>query len=154
MQIYLVRHAHAVDGEDDDARPLSAKGRKQIRRMAAFLRRKGALATREFWHSPAVRAQDTARRFADRLKVRAKLRQVSGLRHEDKPAIMAKRLKTLRRPVALFGHEPHLSALASLLVAGRDGPPLFVIRKCAVVCLERVNGHWTVCWQVTPELLA
>lgn len=154
MQIYLVRHAHAIDGEDDDARPLSAKGRKQIRRVAAFLRRNGSLATREFWHSPAVRAQDTAERFAARLKVRAKLREVPGLRHGDNPAIMAKRLKALRRPVALFGHEPHLSALASLLLAGRDGPPLFVIRKCAVVCLERANRHWVVCWQVTPELLA
>ena len=48
MQIYLVRHAHAIDGEDDDARPLSAKGRKQIRRVAAFLRGNEALMTREF----------------------------------------------------------------------------------------------------------
>jgi phosphohistidine phosphatase len=153
MQIYLVRHAHAIDGEDDDARPLSAKGRKQIRRVAAFLRGNEALMTREFWHSPAVRARDTAERFAAALKARAKLRQVSGLRHEDNPAIMAKRLKTLRRPVALFGHEPHLSALASLLIAGRDEPPLFVIRKCGVICLERANGHWVVCWQVAPELM-
>src|SRR4051812_31533375 len=117
MQIYLVRHAHAIDGEDDDARPLSAKGRKQIRHVAGFLRWNEMLATREFWHSPAVRAQDTAERFAARLKTKAKLREVTGLRNEDNPAIMAKRLKTLRRSVALFGHEPHLSALASLLVA-------------------------------------
>jgi phosphohistidine phosphatase len=153
MQIYLVRHAHAIDGEDDDARPLSAKGRKQIRRVAAFLRWNEMLGTREFWHSPAVRAQDTAERFAARLKIRAKLVEVTGIRNEDNPAMVARRLKTLRRPVALFGHEPHLSALASVLIAGRAEPALFVLPKCAVVCLERAQGHWAVAWQVTPKLL-
>jgi phosphohistidine phosphatase len=153
VKIYVVRHAHAIDGEDDDARPLSDKGRKQIRRMAAFLRWNQLLATAEYWHSPAVRAQDTAERFARRLKTRAKLVEVAGLRHGDNPAIMAKRLATLRRPVALFGHEPHLSALISLLLAGRAQPPLVELRKGAVACLEREAGRWTLSWQVAPEML-
>src|SRR5688572_17586606 len=154
MKIYLVRHAHAVDGEDDDARELSAKGRKQIRQMAAFLRWNEEFGTREFWHSPAVRAQDTAERLAARLKTKAKLVEVEGLRHGDDPAILARKLKTLRRPVAIFGHEPHLSALASLLLSGRAAPPFFVLRKGAVLCLERTGKHWAVCWQVGPELLS
>lgn len=153
MKIYVVRHAHAVDGEDDDARPLSEKGRKQIRRMAAFLRWNQLFATREFWHSPAVRAQDTAERFAKRLKTRAKLVEVTGLRHGDDPALMAKRLGTLRRPVALFGHEPHLSALVSLLLAGRAQPALIELRKGAVVCLDRDGRRWRLSWQVAPEML-
>jgi len=153
MKIYLVRHAHAVDGEDDDARELSAKGRQQIRRMGAFLRRSATLATREFWHSPAVRARDTAVRFAASLKTGPKLVEVEGVRHGDDPAVVAKRLQSIRRPVAIFGHEPHLSALASLLVAGRAEPPLFVLRKCAVICLEREGRRWSVRWQVAPELL-
>jgi phosphohistidine phosphatase len=153
VKIYVVRHAHAVDGEDDDARPLSERGRKQIRRMAAFLRWNQLLATREFWHSPAVRAQDTAERFAKRLKTRAKLVEVTGLRHADDPAIMAKRLGALRRPVALFGHEPHLSALMSLLLAGRAQPALVELRKGAVACLERDGKRWRLAWQVAPEML-
>src|SRR4051812_19234261 len=92
--VYLIRHAHAVDGEDDDARPLSAKGRKQIRQVAAFFRRNGQLATKEFWHSPLVRSRDTAERFAARVGHRVKLVEVTGLRSEDNPAIMAKRLKS------------------------------------------------------------
>lgn len=154
MKIYLVRHAHAVDVDDDDARELSEKGRQQIRKLGAFLRWNGVLATREFWHSPAVRAQDTAERLAARMRIRAKLVEVTGLRHGDDPAIMARRLRKQRRPVALFGHEPHLSALASLLLAGQAAPPLFVLRKCAVLCLERTASRWAVCWQVVPELLS
>jgi phosphohistidine phosphatase len=153
MKIYLIRHAHALDGKDDAARPLSKKGRGQIRTMARFLRRSGALATREFWHSPMVRAVDTARLLAQRLEGRARLTPVAGLLHEDKPAIMARRLNKLRRPVAVVGHEPHLSALASLLIAGRPKPPLVVLRKCAVLALERHGRRWQVRWQVSPGML-
>ncbi len=31
MRIYLIRHAHAVDAEEDRRRPLSRRGGKQIR---------------------------------------------------------------------------------------------------------------------------
>lgn len=153
MKVYLVRHAHALDGKDDDLRPLSAKGRKQIKQVAAFFRDNGRLETREFWHSPLVRARDTAQGLGQELGRRVKLVEVAGLRPEDKPAVMAKRLNAVRRPVAVVGHEPHLSALASLLVAGRPRPVLFEFRKCAVICLEKAGRHWVVRWQVAPGLL-
>src|SRR6478609_8068403 len=153
MKIYLVRHAHALDGKDDDIRPLSGRGRKQIRHVAAFFRDNGRLAAREFWHSPLVRARDTAQQLVSELGRRVKLVEVAGLRPEDKPAVLAKRLNALRRPVAVVGHEPHLSALASLLVAGKPRPVLFEFKKCAVVCLEKTGRHWVVRWQVAPGLL-
>lgn len=153
MQLYLIRHAQAEAGEDDAARPLSKRGREQIRQMGRFLRRNGALATTEFWHSPLVRARDTAGLLVKQLKTRARLIQVAGLRSSDNPAIMAKRVGRLSRPVALVGHEPHLSRLASLLVAGTAQPARFELKKCAVVALERVRGRWFVRWQVSPEII-
>jgi len=152
--IYLIRHAHALDDGDDEVRPLSPKGRKQIRQVAAFFRRNGLLAAKEFWHSPLVRARDTAELLAQRLKGRVRLVEVAGLRPDDNPARMAKRLRATRRPVAVVGHEPHLSALASLLVCGRAAPPLFVVRKCAVLALERTRRRWVVRWLVSPEILS
>ena len=56
-------------------------------------------------------------------------------------------------PVALVGHDPHLSALASLLVTGKVEPVRFRLRKCAVLRLERSSGGWIVQWQVSPDLL-
>lgn len=153
MQIYLIRHAHAVDGQDDAARPLSKKGRAQIRAMARFLRGNGALATREFWPSPLVRAVDTADLLVKRLRIRGKLTRVAGLLADDTPEIMAKRLGRVRRPVAVVGHEPHLSALASVLMAGRAKPPLVVLKKCAVLALEKQGNRWAVRWQISPETL-
>lgn len=153
MQIYLIRHAHALEGKDDALRPLSKKGRKQIRQIAAFLRHNDILGTREIWHSPLVRARETAKRLVKHLGMRAKLVQVDGLLHEDEPAIMARRLNTVRRPVAVVGHEPHLSALASILVAGKPQPPLFVLKKGAVLALEKHQGRWAVRWQASPEIV-
>jgi phosphohistidine phosphatase len=154
MQIYLIRHAHALDGDDDAARPLSRRGKKQIREMAVILRRSAVLETREFWHSPLVRAHDTARLLARWMGVRAKFREVSGLEPVAKPALMVRRLAKRRQSVALVGHEPHLSALAALLLSGRGKPPMVVMKKCAVLALERTGGRWAVRWLVSPEVFS
>lgn len=153
MLIHLIRHAHALEGKDDAARPLSPKGRRQIRDVARFLRHGGGLATHEFWHSPLVRSVDTARLLAKGLKMRGTFTLVAGLLHDDDPAILARKLSQQRQPVALVGHEPHLSALASLLVAGQAKPPVLVLKKCAVLTLERDGRRWRVRWQVSPEML-
>ncbi len=153
MQIYLIRHAHALPGKDDAARPLSKKGRGQIRQVAKFLRQGGWLETKIFWHSPLVRSKDTARLLVQHLKVRGKLTLVAGLKPEDKPAGMARRLNKVRRPVAVVGHEPHLGTLASLLLAGVARPSLFVLKKCAVLALEKTGKRWAVRGQLSPELL-
>jgi phosphohistidine phosphatase len=70
MQLYLVRHAEAADGEPDDLRPLTAAGREQARSLGARLRREGvrpdAILT-----SPLLRARETGELLARELGVRA-----------------------------------------------------------------------------------
>jgi phosphohistidine phosphatase len=149
-----VRHAHALEGADDAARPLSAKGRAQLKRLAAFLRANGAFAPDEIWHSGLVRAHETAGLLARRLKLTVPQREVAGLKPEDNPKAIARRAARAERAIALVGHEPHLSALASLLVAGEAEPPVFEMKKGAVLALARVTGRWVVRWQVSPEVLA
>jgi phosphohistidine phosphatase len=153
MMIYIIRHAHALAGEDDAARPLSTRGRKQIRRMGRFLRKTGGLEAREFWHSPLVRSRDTAELMVKNLRQRVRLVGVPGLLHSDNPAVMAKRFGKLRRPVAVVGHEPHLGALLSLLVTGSARPARFELDKCAVAALEREKGRWVLRWLASPQLL-
>ena len=153
MHIYLIRHAHAEDGGDDAARPLSAKGRKQIRQIGRLLRETRAIEAAEFWHSPLVRSRDTAELLVQQLKSKTPLREVSGLKHGDDPAIIARTLGDVRRPVAVVGHDPHLSALASLLVVGTGEPARFRLKKCAVLRLDRATGGWVVRWQISPELV-
>lgn len=154
MHLYLIRHAHALPAEEDAGRPLSPKGRAQIRRLAKFLRAGGAFTPEEIWHSPLTRSRQTARLLAKQLSLRAPIHEIAGLEPEASPRSAAMRLRALRRPVAIVGHEPHLSALASSLVTGTATPVVFKFRKSALLALEcGENGRWIVRWQLAPELL-
>jgi phosphohistidine phosphatase len=155
MHLYLLRHAHALAGADDAARPLSKRGRKQIRTLGRWLRANRALdEVAECWHSPLVRSRDTAALLVRRLHRPVRTVVTAGLTPADEPAPLLRRLRTRQRPLLIVGHEPHLSALASLLVAGEPEPPVFTLRKCALLALIREQGRWLVRWQIGPELLA
>jgi phosphohistidine phosphatase len=151
MELTIIRHAHAVAGKDDAARPLSAKGRRQIKEMAAFLQRGRGLKAVEVWHSPLVRARETAERLVDRLASSAKLVEVGELNPDMDPAVLTKRMAKARRPIAVVGHEPHLSALATLLLTGRTRPVAVALRKGAVATFERKGRRWMLHWLVSPR---
>jgi phosphohistidine phosphatase len=153
MQLFIIRHAHAVDAAENPERPLSKRGRKQVRRLTRFLGKTDALPLVEVWHSPLARSRETAELLIEGLCSDAKLTQVEGIQGDDDPGIIAGRLKTRRTPLAIVGHEPHLSALVSLLIAGSPNPPRFAVRKSAAIALERVNGNWEVHWHVSPEII-
>ena len=58
-------------------------------------------------------------------------------------------------PLAVVGHEPHLSALASQLVTGATYPVAFAMKKGTVLALERGSStRWVVRWHVEPDLFA
>lgn len=157
MRLYLIRHAHAVDAEESAERPLSVKGRDQVKRLAEFLRTSEALQPEEIWHSPLLRSWQTAKLLAKKLELNAPLIEVEGLEPEDDARATVLRVKNLRRVVAIVGHEPHLSSLASQLVVNAPKTSAFVLRKSSVLALERDRGgrgsRWVVRWQVSPELL-
>src|SRR5882724_8797685 len=125
MLLYLIRHAHAIDAKDDAARPLSKRGRDQVRALGEFLQASGVFAPEEIWHSPLIRAHETAWRLAKSLGLRATLVETATVRPEDPPASIAQKLSASRESLAIVGHEPHLSSLASLLVTGRAEVPVF-----------------------------
>lgn len=153
MLLYLIRHADAVDAVPDAARALSPHGRHQVALLAEFLRRTRAFQPVEFWHSPLVRARETAQRLTHELGVAIPLREVGHITPDDDPRALVETLAALSHPVALVGHEPYLSALASLLVAGATHPVVFAMKKGATLALERGGARWTVRWHVEPELL-
>ena len=154
MEIYLIRHAHAVDADEDPGRPLSRRGRSQVRTLAKFLRRSGRFQPAEIWHSSLARSRETAELLAQRLVLSAPRTQVPDLEPEDDPRALAERLKAAPKPIAVVGHEPHLSALATWLVAGKTEPATFVLKKCSALALEGIGPHWSVRWHISPELLA
>lgn len=156
MELYLIRHAHALPEEVDPGRPLSPKGRAQVRRLAKFLRGQPGFTPVEFWHSPLARSRQTARLLAAAIAPTAKVCEATNLEPEAPPKLIAARLKSVRRSLALVGHEPHLSLLAALLVTGEAKPDVFKLRKSTVLCLDRITPQvptWRVRWLLAPELV-
>jgi phosphohistidine phosphatase len=153
MQIYLIRHASAEDTAPDRLRRLSKRGREQVRALAKFLRRSDLFAPGEIWHSTLVRAQETAALLSVDLKLKAPLREMADLEPGDDPHRIARQLATSSRSIAVVGHEPHLSALATLLVNGAPEPVRFVMKKGAVLALEDAGPQWAVCWHICPALI-
>ncbi|MBI5690004.1 MAG: phosphohistidine phosphatase SixA [Verrucomicrobia bacterium] len=154
MDLFLIRHAHAEDGPPDHLRPLSARGRTQLKVLGEFLSRCGRFDPEEIWHSPLLRARETAELIQRRVHPSVPLREAEHLTPADDPRLLARRLANLPRRVAVVGHEPHLSALASLLVTGASEPPRFAMKKAAVLALEGGGSQWIVRWHVWPDLLA
>jgi len=163
MLLYLVRHAHAVSEEQDAARPLSTRGIEYTQRLAEFFKQSGTFAPVQVWHSPLRRSRETAEILIRELNLDCGMVETSDLRPEDDPKETAARLSGLMgvEPLAIVGHEPHLSALATVLVRGKVHPTAFEMKKGAVLALERTDEvhkksgdpRWIVTWHLAPALL-
>lgn len=153
MRLYLIRHAHAVDADDDPERPLSQRGMDQVASLARFLRPAGRFEPEEFWHSPLARSRQTTQLLAQRLRLDVPHTLMPDLEPEDDPRAAARRIKAVTHALAIVGHEPHLSMLATLLVIGKMEFPIFVMKKCAALALEGEGSHWSVRWHVSPDLI-
>lgn len=153
FQLFLIRHAQAVEVAVSPTRPLSLKGRRQAALLARFLKRNGALDIAEMWHSPLVRSVETAGILGCDLGLKAPCLEVAGIEPFDAPGPTAQRIEVFGRNLAVVGHEPHLSALAGLLLGGAKTQVLIEMKKGACLALGRTPEGWRICWLITPRLL-
>lgn len=125
MDLYALRHAIAVDRgteeyvQDDSRRPLTRKGIRRMRRAARGVRRLG-LTVDLILSSPYLRARETAEIVATALDdTTLELFQPLAAEIPPEQALrqIARRAEGLKS-LLLVGHEPQLSAMASLLIAG------------------------------------
>src|SRR5687768_9494137 len=127
VPLLVVRHAIAEEreefartGQEDSLRPLTAEGRKKMRRGADGLRTVvpaiDVLAT-----SPLVRAVQTAEIVAEAYGG-LEMVTVQELSPDSELPAFLRWLGTQAsgRMVAIVGHEPHLSGLTSWLLTGRN----------------------------------
>lgn len=151
MRLYLMRHGEAEEPAVDPERPLTERGREQVRRVTEIVAgMEGGLRTLR--HSGKLRARQTADIVARRLEPARGPEESAGLAPEDDPADLLAGLPPEDSPALLVGHLPFLARLASLLLLGDPGRPLVELPCAGTLCLER-RGVWRLRWLVTPELL-
>jgi phosphohistidine phosphatase len=162
MNLYIIRHAIAVDEglpeyEDDSQRPLTDKGKKKMRQIARGLRVLGV----DFdliLSSPYILAKETAEILAEVSKTKADIAFSENLIPMGDPDLLLSEMneKYSANSVALVGHEPHLSALISLLVS--DNASLDMTLKKGGVCRLSAddlhhNRKAALEWLLTPGIL-
>jgi phosphohistidine phosphatase len=119
VQLYLVRHAEAADGEPDELRPLTAEGRRTARelgeRLAAEGVRPDAVLT-----SPLLRARQTGAEVARPAGLEAEPdeRLAPGATAENVRAAAAAHGDT----VVVVGHQPDCGKIAAALTGGEEPP--------------------------------
>jgi phosphohistidine phosphatase len=153
MFLSLVRHAEAKREEDDPARYLTKKGRRDIESMAHHMKRLH-VQVRQIFHSDMTRAQSTAEVLARYLQPPSGVSEASGLAPLDDPEIWASRIAKMDEDILLVGHLPHLGRLATLLMGGDKERSVINFQMGGVVRLRRMEvGQWAVDWMVVPEII-
>jgi phosphohistidine phosphatase len=159
--LYLVRHAFAAHADpahwpDDAERPLTPDGTERFRRAARGLRRivpdvdavlssgfARAWQTAELLHEEAGWPEPEECRALEVGRSPAETLDALGGRPEE--------------AIALVGHEPHLSSLASLICAGREDVLQLQLKKGGVVLLTCdgpvAPGAAYLRWAVAPKIL-
>ncbi len=153
MLLYLVQHGEAKSKEEDPERPLSEKGRENIKKTASY-GSKLNITAHEIFHSTKLRAKQTAEVLNVQLKAAKGVSETDGLSPLDDPEIWAGRLKDKRGDTFLVGHLPHLEKLASLLLSGDADKNIVSFKMAGIVCLSRdETGGWSLQWMITPEII-
>lgn len=161
MKIYLLRHAQAEPSYPDASRNLTEAGVRHVACLAAFLKESNALEVGLIWHSPYARAEQTAAILVDRLELDDVPLQVrEDLTPESEPQGLLREMAELTSNVLIVGHNPHLSVLAALLLAGERGRVRIDLQTCNLLCLEWFpfpnygeTGPCSLSWMLDPRIL-
>ena len=162
MNLYLLRHGIAMakgvwKGPDSD-RPLTKEGVRKMKKAAKGLRQ---LDLKIDWvlTSPFRRAYDTATIVAKELKLKKKMRTIKSLAADGDPKALARYLSQnvhTWESVILVGHEPYLSGLMSVWVAGLANTGL-ALEKGGVAKLTSDSLTYgksaRMEWLLTPKIL-
>lgn len=161
MRLYLVRHGDATAPAENPKRPLSAKGRQDIERMASFLAR-GRVKPARFINSGKLRAVETAAILARTLNPGAVMEEESGLQPHDPVGGLVEAANawaadaeiTGNGSVMVVGHLPFMARAVSALVGAGAGLEFADFATGAVACLEPDAGtRWRLVWFLSPQVL-
>lgn len=162
MRLFLLRHAEAAPGVPDAGRALTEHGRRQVERLIRLFDWSCVEAVKSIEHSGLVRARQTAEILEAGIRPRKPLVIRSSIRPMDDPMLVATDLAASREDRLLVGHNPHLSRLAGILLAGGHAETSLILKKAGFLALERTKpasketplGRWTLLWLISPGRLA
>ena len=163
MILYLIRHAIAVEAGlfegDESQRPLTSKGRRKMRSIAHGLKEL-QIQLDLILTSPYLRSTQTAHILAKKFDL--KKEQVILTDHLAPTSYADQLVDEINEKygdlqhIAIIGHEPYLSNLASLLITG--DPNVSIVLKKGGICrlsIEKIQyGRCAILeWLLSPSQL-
>jgi phosphohistidine phosphatase len=146
MDLILWRHADAEDGVPDEARRLTAKGRRQAQKMAAWLDERLPEDCRVIV-SPAARTRETAAALTEKIIIEKAVSTAATPQGVLKAADWSGGSGT----VVVVGHQPTLGAVAALILTGEAAA--WSLKKGAIWWLAHDADGVRVKAMITPGIL-
>ncbi len=152
MKVYLMQHGEPVPKDIDPERPLSDRGKSDVKRMAEFLKGKITDINRAY-HSGKKRAEQTAQIFLSNLDIVTEPVKRGGLSPLDDVKDIADEIKSSDKSIFIAGHLPHLGKLVSLLISGDSEKDVVQFQQGGIVCCEKQEQGWVIRWMLVPDLV-
>ena len=164
MKLFLLRHANARDTFPDHERELSDIGWKQLEAVSNVIDSAHFCNVAQIWHSPYLRAVQTATAFKENLKIDAPLMEISTITPEDNPyevARMASALSCFGKDLMIVSHNPLLENLTDILLDSTSRGGRVIFDTCALACLtwetcpetENDYGVWSLGSLISPRMI-
>ena len=155
MNIYLMQHGKPVTKEKNPDKPLSDRGRDDVRKMAGFLKKAG-IQVETVFHSGKTRARQTAEIISSKINPGKESQKREGLSPSDDVKAIAEEIKQGQKDFMIVGHLPHLGKLVSFLTTGSDSSQVVGFQQGGVVCLRtnEEEKNWAIAWMLVPEIMS
>jgi len=153
MRFYLVQHGDAVPKDVDPDRPLSDKGRADIKRLAKWLLSQN-IQVAQILHSGKSRAKQTAEILRPLLETPGQVFEGQGLAPNDSPEAFLRQLRNSKKDMLIAGHMPFMSRIVSQALTGAPDLKLVEFLPGSVAGIERSDRTtWHLFMFARPEFL-
>jgi phosphohistidine phosphatase len=155
MKLHFLRHADAIEGMDDEVRPLSVHGKKEAKAIGLFFKN-SKIELNRVYSSPLLRAMETAKIVAtiSNEQEPPKMESTDHLRNEAEQTSFDRwisKFSSEENNILLVGHAPSLAKRVRKILGmsnvGLDLP------TAGLVGLEFANQEARLLYFVTPDLL-
>jgi phosphohistidine phosphatase len=156
MKLYMMRHGEAINDALSPGKPLSAKGRDEVRKISALLKSKNVEIS-GILHSGKLRAIQTSKIIADNQSVNVRCEQKDYLDPYGSVDSAVSEISGLRDErsdfsLMIVGHLPFLRELTRALTRSNSITESINFCTGSLICLEKGPGNtWKYSWSASPS---
>lgn len=146
--VYFIQHGIAESKDVDPHRPLSALGRHEAHKVAVYLQ-EHKIVLRKIYHSGKLRAQQTAKIFAEILGTED-VSALNCMNPNDNPDLLIAQIA--EDAVMYVGHLPNIGNVVANIVSNSVINTIIKFQNSAVVCIEIEESSASIKWFITPDI--